>query len=170
MLNANIPVRVIAAEIWRHVSTIYRDIKRNQYTDTGLPDLSGYHAIVARDMYECRLATDRKMVVHPELKAAIEDRSKPDGRRNRSQAGCGSSASPNTLTRLMREAISGPLISALVVCPGVRCDVGMIPYENTDICRRSALFASSSSCMRRIIRLAVCGIQLKRRACCFTVP
>uniref|UniRef100_UPI0038CD1D5F helix-turn-helix domain-containing protein n=1 Tax=Pseudophaeobacter flagellatus TaxID=2899119 RepID=UPI0038CD1D5F len=29
MLNAAIPVREIAAEIGRHVSTIYRDIKRN---------------------------------------------------------------------------------------------------------------------------------------------
>ena len=29
MLNAKVPVREIAVEIGRHVSTVYRDIKRN---------------------------------------------------------------------------------------------------------------------------------------------
>jgi IS30 family transposase len=38
--------------------------------------LSGYHALVAQDKYEARRAIHRKMIVHPELKAAIEDRLK----------------------------------------------------------------------------------------------
>ncbi|MCD9149723.1 helix-turn-helix domain-containing protein [Pseudophaeobacter flagellatus] len=54
MLNAAIPVREIAAEIGRHVSTIYRDIKRNGYTDTELPELNGYYGVVAQ-----RTATQR---------------------------------------------------------------------------------------------------------------
>jgi transposase, IS30 family len=37
MLNAKIPVRERAVEIGRHVSTIYRHIKRNGYTDDALP-------------------------------------------------------------------------------------------------------------------------------------
>ena len=48
MLNAKIPVREIAAEIGRHVSTVYRDIKRNGYTDEKLPELNGYYGIVAQ--------------------------------------------------------------------------------------------------------------------------
>jgi IS30 family transposase len=48
MLNAKIPVREIAAEIGRHVSTIYRDIKRNGYTDDDLPELNGYYCVVAQ--------------------------------------------------------------------------------------------------------------------------
>lgn len=45
MLNAKIPVREIAAEIGRHVSTVYRDIKRNGYTDEKLPELNGYYTV-----------------------------------------------------------------------------------------------------------------------------
>jgi len=41
MLNAKMPVRKIAAEIGRHCSTIYRDIKRNGYVDEDLPNLNG---------------------------------------------------------------------------------------------------------------------------------
>ena len=56
--------------------TIYRDIKRNRYTDKEIPELNGYHALVAQDKYEARRAIHRKMIVHPELKEAIEDRLK----------------------------------------------------------------------------------------------
>jgi IS30 family transposase len=42
MLSAKMSVRKIAAEIGRHVSTIYRDIKRNGYIDDELPKLNGY--------------------------------------------------------------------------------------------------------------------------------
>ena len=48
MLNAWISVREIAAEIGRHVSTVYRDIKRNGYTDEELPELNGYYGVVAQ--------------------------------------------------------------------------------------------------------------------------
>ncbi len=60
----------------RDPSTIYRDIKRNQYTDDELPELNGYHALVSQDRYAQRRATHRKMIAHPELKASIEDRLK----------------------------------------------------------------------------------------------
>jgi IS30 family transposase len=64
------------ASLSRDASSIYRDIKRNRYTDKEIPDLNGYHALVAQDKYEQRRAIHRKMVVNPELKEAIEERLK----------------------------------------------------------------------------------------------
>ncbi len=63
--HAKVPVREMA-----------RVLKRNRYTDKAMPELNGYHAVVAQDKYEQRRAIHRKMVVHPELKEAIEDRLK----------------------------------------------------------------------------------------------
>ena len=45
--EAKMPIAEIADRLGRDASTIYRDIKRNQYTDTELPELNGYHALVA---------------------------------------------------------------------------------------------------------------------------
>ena len=70
------PLVEIADRLARDPSTIYRDIKRNRYTDTELPELNGYCALNAQDMYEKRRAIHLKMIVHPELKEAIEDRLK----------------------------------------------------------------------------------------------
>lgn len=75
-LEAKMPITEMADRLGRSASTLYRDIKRNRYTDTELPELDGYHAVAAQDMYEKRRAVHRKMIVHPELKAAIEDRLK----------------------------------------------------------------------------------------------
>ena len=47
MLNAKMPVREIAAEIGRHVLTVYGDINRNGYADEELLDLNGYYGVVA---------------------------------------------------------------------------------------------------------------------------
>jgi len=49
MLNAKMSVDKIAAEIGRHRATVYREIKRNRYVDDELPQLNGYHAVVAQD-------------------------------------------------------------------------------------------------------------------------
>ena len=76
MLNAKVPVNKIATEIGRHRSTIYREIQRNGFQDDELPELNGYYALYAQNMYEKRRAIHRKMIVHPELKEAIEDRLK----------------------------------------------------------------------------------------------
>ena len=75
-LEARMPISEIADRLGRDPSTIYRDIKRNRYTDDELPELDGYHALVAQEKYEERRAIHRKMIVHPELKVAIEDRLK----------------------------------------------------------------------------------------------
>jgi IS30 family transposase len=47
-LEAKMPIAEIADRLGRDASTIYRDIKRNRYTDTELPELNGYHAVVAQ--------------------------------------------------------------------------------------------------------------------------
>ena len=75
-LEAKMPISEIADRLGRDPSTIYRDIKRNRYTDNELLELNGYHALVAQDKYEQRRAIHRNMIIHPDLKAAIEDRLK----------------------------------------------------------------------------------------------
>ncbi len=48
MLNAKVPVGVIAAEIGRHRSTVHREIKRNAFQDDDLPELNGYDGMSAQ--------------------------------------------------------------------------------------------------------------------------
>ncbi|UWQ86266.1 IS30 family transposase [Leisingera caerulea] len=74
--EAKMPVPEIADRLGRAASTIYRELKRNFFDDKELPELNGYHAVAAQEMYEQRRAVHRKMIVHPELKEAIEDRLK----------------------------------------------------------------------------------------------
>ena len=49
MLNAKVPVNLIAAEIGRHRSTIYREIQRNRFEDDELPYLNGYYGLAAKN-------------------------------------------------------------------------------------------------------------------------
>ena len=72
-LDAKIPVKEIADNLQRAPSTIYREIRRNYYSDTELPQLNGYHAVNAQDQYEKRRAVHRKLIRHPELMAAVRD-------------------------------------------------------------------------------------------------
>jgi IS30 family transposase len=74
--EAKMPVPEIADRLCRAPSTIYRELRRNHYTDKELPELNGYHAVAAQDMYDRRRAIHRKLIVHPQLKAAVEDRLK----------------------------------------------------------------------------------------------
>ena len=71
MLNAKIPVREIAAQIGRHVSTIYRDIKRNRYADNDLPELNGYYGVVAQRAAVQRRVRRRKLVRLVGLRKAV---------------------------------------------------------------------------------------------------
>lgn len=71
MLNAKVPVREIAAEIGRHVSTVYRDIKRNGYTDEELLKLNGYYGVVAQRAATQRRARRRKQVRLVSLRKAV---------------------------------------------------------------------------------------------------
>ena len=71
MLNAKMSVREIATEIGRHFSTVYRDIKRNGYTDTELPELNGYYGVVAQKTATQRRARRRKLVRLVDLRNAV---------------------------------------------------------------------------------------------------
>lgn len=71
MLNAKMSVGEIAADIGRHRSNVYREIKRNTYRDDELPELNGYHAVVAQDRYADRRAVHRKLIRYPDIMAAV---------------------------------------------------------------------------------------------------
>lgn len=71
MLNAKIAVREISAEIGRHVSTVYREIKRNHYFDKELPELNGYYGVVAQKAATERRARRRKLVRLVGLRKAV---------------------------------------------------------------------------------------------------
>jgi len=75
-LEAKMPISEIADGLGRDPSTIYRDIKRNRYTDKELQELDRYHGLVALDKYEARRAIHRKLIRHPEVTTAVEDRLK----------------------------------------------------------------------------------------------
>ncbi len=74
--EAKVTIPEIADRLGRAPSTIYRELKRNFFDDKELPELIGYYALNAQALYEKRRAIHRKMIVHPELKAAVEDRLK----------------------------------------------------------------------------------------------
>lgn len=71
MLYAKMSVREIAAEIGRHCSTIYRDIKRNGFVDSELPQLNGYYGVVAQKMATRRRARRCKLVRLSGLRDAV---------------------------------------------------------------------------------------------------
>ena len=71
MLNAKISVNEIAAEIGRHRSTVYREIKRNFYTDDEIPDLNGYYGMVAQREASKRRARKRKLIRLDDLRAHV---------------------------------------------------------------------------------------------------
>lgn len=44
-----------------------------KWRETKIPELNGYHALVAQEIYEERRAIHRKLIRHPDIKAAVED-------------------------------------------------------------------------------------------------
>ena len=71
MLNAKVPVSKIAAEIGRHRSSIYREIKRNGFEDDELSELNGYYGMVAQREASKRRARRRKLVRFEDLRAHV---------------------------------------------------------------------------------------------------
>ncbi len=74
--DAGIPMREIADRLHRDPTTLYREIKRNSHRDEELPSLNGYHAVAAQSRYEDRRAIHRKLIRHPDVRAAVVDRLK----------------------------------------------------------------------------------------------
>lgn len=71
MLNAKMSVDKIAAEIGRHRSTVFREIKRNKYVDDELPNLNGYYGMNAQRAAVERRARRRKLVRFVDLRAYV---------------------------------------------------------------------------------------------------
>jgi IS30 family transposase len=71
MLNAKISVDKIAAEIGRHRSIVFREIKRNRYVDDELPKLNGYYGMTAQRSAVERRVRRRKLVRFLDLRAAV---------------------------------------------------------------------------------------------------
>ncbi|MEL6465757.1 MAG: IS30 family transposase [Pseudomonadota bacterium] len=71
MLNEKTPVSKIAAEIGRHRSTVYSEIKRNYFEDDELPYLSGYYGMNAQKCASVRRARRRKLIRLEELRAHV---------------------------------------------------------------------------------------------------
>lgn len=74
--NAGVAVRQIAADLNRHRSTIYREIKRNRFIDNELPQFSGYYGVTAEAYTKARRARRRKLLRLDGLREAIIDRLK----------------------------------------------------------------------------------------------
>ncbi|KGM88761.1 Transposase [Roseovarius mucosus DSM 17069] len=71
MLNAKVPVSKIAAEIGRHRSTVYREIKRNYFTDEELPYLNGYYGMNAQKYASDRRVRRRKLIRLEDLRSHV---------------------------------------------------------------------------------------------------
>ncbi len=59
--TAGISVDVIAEKLGRHRSTIFRELRRNAFTDSQMPDLNGYYCVTANDIARERRAKLRKL-------------------------------------------------------------------------------------------------------------
>jgi IS30 family transposase len=71
MLNAKMSVDKIAAEIGRHRSTVFREIKRNRFVDDELPKLNGYYGMNAQRSAMTRRARRRKLVRFVDLRKHV---------------------------------------------------------------------------------------------------
>ncbi|WP_455296820.1 helix-turn-helix domain-containing protein [Brucella pituitosa] len=79
-----VPLGDIARLMGGHRSTIYREIKRNSFRDTEVPDYNGYHSVVADNISKDRRTRLRKLRRHPELRKFVIEQLEPIGRQNRS--------------------------------------------------------------------------------------
>lgn len=66
-----VPLGDIARLMGRHRSTIYREIKRNSFHDTEIPDYNGYHSVVADNISKERRTRLRKLRRHPDLRDLV---------------------------------------------------------------------------------------------------
>ena len=74
--SAKISADVIAERLGRDRSTIFRELRRNHYKDSELPDVVGYFGVVASMKALARRQKDRKLMRHPELRELIIERIK----------------------------------------------------------------------------------------------
>ncbi|WP_343805595.1 helix-turn-helix domain-containing protein, partial [Paenochrobactrum glaciei] len=59
---AKLSVDVIAEKLGRHRSTIFRGLKRNQFKDDEIADLTGYYCTIAEQKSRDRRSRQRKLI------------------------------------------------------------------------------------------------------------
>jgi len=57
-------------------STIFRELKRNHFSDESMPGCDGYYGAAAHMMQADRRARERKLIKHPELCKRVIERIK----------------------------------------------------------------------------------------------
>ena len=76
LLQAKMSLAKIAARLSRHRSMIYREIRRNRFEDSELPQLSGYYGMLAQKQAAERRHRRRKLIRMIALREAVIDRLK----------------------------------------------------------------------------------------------
>jgi len=74
--HAKVPVDEMARVLKRCRSTIFRELKRNHFSDESLPKHDGYYGAAAQLMTADRRARDRKLIKHPDLCKHVIERLK----------------------------------------------------------------------------------------------
>ena len=74
--HANVPVDEMARVLKRCRSTIFRELKRNHFSDESMPKHGGYYGAAAHLMTADRRARDRKLIKYPELCRRVIERIK----------------------------------------------------------------------------------------------
>jgi IS30 family transposase len=74
--HAKVPVDEMARVLKRCRSTIFRELKRNFFSDESMPKCDGYYGAAAHLMQADRRARDRKLIKHPELCKRVIERIK----------------------------------------------------------------------------------------------
>ncbi len=73
---AKVPVREMARVLQRSKATIYREIKRNWFSDECLPGYDGYYGAAAHRQATDRRARQRKLIRHLQLRNQVVERIK----------------------------------------------------------------------------------------------
>ena len=73
---AKVGVDVIAERLGRDRSTIFRELRRNHFTDAEMPKVVGYFGVVASMKALSRRQKDRKLMRHTALRELIIERIK----------------------------------------------------------------------------------------------
>ena len=74
--HAKFPVDEMARVLKRCRSTIFRELKRNHFSDESMPGCDGYYGAAAHMMQADRRARERKLIKHPELCKRVIERIK----------------------------------------------------------------------------------------------
>ncbi len=74
--HARVSVDEIAKTLNRHRSTIFRELRRNHFSDQELPDVKGYFAVAAQTFSSNRRTQQQKLIKFPDLCRRIVERIK----------------------------------------------------------------------------------------------